>query len=267
MAWIDTHAHLADDSLFSQLDDVLARAQRASVSEMICVAVDAQTSAKAHELSHARSNIWASAGIHPNYANLAQNGDWESIQTLARDPRVCALGETGLDLYWDDCPFDIQQANFERHWDLSRETQLPLIIHMRDCEAEMLTALKKQFASGPLRGVMHSFAGSAQTAKECLEMGLYISFAGMVTYKKSQELREVAKSIPLDRILVETDSPYLSPEPFRSKRPNEPAMVIHTAKCLAESIGIPLLELSERTLSNTKRLFWRMAPPISAAKQ
>ena len=171
---------------------------------------------------------------------------------------VVALGETGLDRHWDDCPFEIQQANFERHWQLSRETKLPLIIHMRDCEQEMLIALGQQAASGPLRGVMHSFSGCTKTAQECLAHGLFISFAGMLTYKKSGELRETAKTIPLDRILVETDSPYLTPEPNRSRRPNEPAFVVHTAKCLAETLGLSIKELSDITTANAKRLFWRI---------
>jgi TatD DNase family protein len=256
---IDTHAHLADKSLVNQLDGVLDRANKAGVSEMICVAVDAETCDKAVEIAETRKCVWASVGIHPNYAHLASKSDWASIVEYTKHPRVCALGETGLDLHWDDCPFDIQQANFERHWELSRETQLPLIIHMRDCETEMLAALRKQVFGGELRGVMHSFAGSTETAQKCLEYGLIISFAGMLTYKKSEELRKTAKTIPLDRILVETDCPYLTPEPNRSRRPNEPAFVAHTAKCLAETMGISVKELGELTTANAKRLFWRMS--------
>ncbi len=259
MGLIDTHAHLADKSLVNQLDDVLDRANKAGVSEIICVAVDAESCTKAVEIAETRKCVWASVGIHPNYAHQASLTDWTNIAEFTKHPRVCALGETGLDLHWDDCPFDIQQANFERHWELSRETQLPLIIHMRDCETEMLAALRKQAVGGELRGVMHSFAGSTETAMKCVEYGLFISFAGMLTYKKSEELRKTAKTIPLDRILVETDCPYLTPEPNRSRRPNEPAFVAHTAKCLAETIGISNKELAERTTANAKRLFWRMS--------
>ena len=259
MGWIDTHAHLADKSLANQLDDVLDRAKKAGVSQMICVAVDAATCTEAVAIAESRSCVWASVGIHPNYAHQASASDWDTIVQYTKHPRVCALGETGLDRHWDDCPFEIQQANFERHWQLSRETQLPLIIHMRDCEAEMLAALRKQAVDGELRGVMHSFAGSTETARECLEYGMFISFAGMLTYKKSEELRKTAKTIPLDRILVETDCPYLTPEPNRSRRPNEPAFVIHTAKCLAESVGVSMKELVEITTANAKRLFWRLS--------
>ena len=258
MGLIDTHAHLADKSLANQLDDVLDRAKKAGVSQMICVGVDAATCAEAVAIAESNSCVWASVGIHPNYAHQALASDWDTIVEYTKNPRVCALGETGLDRHWDDCPFEIQQANFERHWQLSRETDLPLIIHMRDCETEMLAALRKQASIGDLRGVMHSFAGSTEAARECLEYGMYISFAGMLTYKKSEELRKTAKTIPLDRILVETDCPYLTPEPNRSRRPNEPAFVVHTAKCLAESIGISMKELVELTTANAKRLFWRL---------
>jgi TatD DNase family protein len=258
MGWTDTHVHLVDESLSTQLDEVLQRAHQAGVSNMICVAVDAATSDSAIKIAEARENVWASVGIHPNYAHLAEDRHWDKIREQSRHPRVCALGETGLDLHWDDCPFPIQQANFEQHWELSRECQLPLIIHMRTCESEMLAAIERQATFGPLRGVMHSFSGSTETAQKCLEHGLFISFAGMLTYKKSQALRETAKTVPLDRILVETDSPYLSPEPHRSKRPNEPSQVVYTAKCLAETLGIGAKDLAKITTENAKRLFWRM---------
>jgi TatD DNase family protein len=260
MGMIDTHAHLADESLASQLDDVLERASKAGVSQMICVAVDARTASKAIAIAESKHSVWASVGIHPNYAHEAAAEHWPRIIEYTNHPRVCALGETGLDLHWDDCPFEIQQANFDRHWDLSRITELPLIIHMRDCESEMLSALDKQAKmKSPLRGVMHSFAGSKETAQQCLAYGLYISFAGMLTYKKSDELRKTAMTIPLDRILIETDCPYLTPEPNRSRRPNEPAFVAHTAKCLAETIGVSVKKLTEITSENAKRLFWKMA--------
>ena len=258
MAWIDTHAHLADKSLANQLDGVLTRALQASVTKVICVAVDAETCAKAIAIAESKDAVWASVGIHPNYAHQESPTDWDRIVEMTDHPRVCALGETGLDRHWDDCPFDIQQANFERHWRLSRETNLPLIIHMRDCEAEMLEALEQQAKNVPLRGVMHSFSGTTETARRCLEFGLFVSFAGMLTYKKSEELRKTAKTIPLGRILVETDCPYLTPEPNRSRRPNEPSFVVHTAKCLAETIGISVKELAEITTDNAKRLFWRI---------
>ena len=259
MAWIDTHAHLADKSLANQLDDVLERAKRACVSHVICVAVDAKTCAEAIAIAESNDGVWASVGIHPNHAHEAAPDDWSQIVEMTNHPRVCALGETGLDRHWDDCPFAVQQSNFASHWQLSCETKLPLIIHMRDCEPEMLKALSQQAGKGSLRGVMHSFSGTTETAQQCLEFGLFISFAGMLTYKKSEELRKTAKTIPLDRLLVETDCPYLTPEPNRSRRPNEPSFVVHTAKCLAETVGVSAKKLAEITTENAKRLFWRIS--------
>lgn len=265
MSWIDTHAHLAEESLNVQLATVLENAKNASVQGIVCVAVDAETSGKclqiANDADTAELNIRSSVGIHPNYAHQESPGDWEKIKALVSAPKVVALGETGLDLYWDDCPFEVQKANFAKHWELSRISGLPVIIHMRECEEEMVAFLEQEYrkSNEPLRGIMHSFAGSLTTALRCLDFGLHISFAGMLTYKKSEELRRVASAIPLERLLVETDCPYLSPEPHRSKRPNEPCRVIHTAQVLADCKALSLEELSQSTVANTKRLLSRWA--------
>ena len=170
-------------------------------------------------------------------------------------PKVVALGETGLDRHWDFSPFDLQQDYFDRHLRLSQQTELPFIVHMRDCDEDILAMLREAHARGPLLGVMHSFTGSAEMAAACVTMGLYISFAGMVTFKKSGALREVAAGIPVDRILVETDSPYLSPHPVRSQRRNEPANIRHTAECLAEVRGESPEHFSVQTTENARRLF------------
>jgi TatD DNase family protein len=228
------------------------------------VAVDAESSEQAVQLANAphapdASSVWASVGIHPNYAHQEQVEDWSKILSLTGATRVCALGETGLDRYWDDCPFDLQRENFARHWRASRETQLPVIVHSRDCDREMLEALRGEFAHGPLRGVMHSFAGSAELAHASIAMGLHISFSGILTYKKSHALRALAKELPLEQILLETDCPYLSPDPVRSVRPNEPALIVHTAKLLAEIRGMPISELAHATTENSLRLFSKMS--------
>jgi TatD DNase family protein len=203
--------------------------------------------------------VWATAGIHPNHAAEAEAGDWEAIARLAGQPRVVALGETGLDLYWKDTPLAVQQDYFDRHIRLSQASGLPLVIHLRETAAEILAMLREARQRGPLAGVMHSFTGTAQEAAEFLNLGLYISFAGMVTFKKSDELRQVAAGVPADRILVETDSPYLSPEPFRGKRPNEPARVVHTAECLARLRGVHFTEFARQTTENARRLFGRVS--------
>jgi TatD DNase family protein len=255
MELFDTHAHLADPALLNQLPEVLERAQRAGVRQMLCVGTTAESSQRSVELAHRYANVFASVGIHPNYAHQATDQDWGTILELVEDERVVALGETGLDRYWDDCPWEIQQANFQRHWRLSQETRKPVVIHSRNCDAEMIQALVHASQTGPLLGVMHSFAGSWETASIGMDLGLYISFAGMVTYKKSEALREIAARIPDERLLIETDAPYLSPEPKRSVRPNEPALVLHTAACVAKCRSVSLLELGELTTRNAKRLF------------
>jgi TatD DNase family protein len=171
------------------------------------------------------------------------------------EPRVVAIGETGLDRHWDFTPFDMQQNYFDRHLRLSQERGLPFIVHMRDCDEDILVMLREARERGPLDGVMHSFTGGRTMAEECIAMGLYISFAGMVTYKKSDELRAIAAVVPADRILIETDSPYLSPEPMRKIKRNEPAHVRHTAECLAKVRGVSLEEFAAQTTANARRLF------------
>ena len=258
MAWTDTHAHLDDESLRNRLPAVLERCQQSRVEKIISVGTTVKSSQGCVSIAERYSNIYASVGIHPNYCNQAEVGDWGAICDLVLNPRVVAIGETGLDKYWDDCPWEIQVDYFHRHCRLSSETRLPIIIHMRDCAVEMLEQLQSAAKDGPLIGVMHSFTGDLAMARACIELGLYISFAGMLTYKKSSELRLVAAQLPLDRILVETDSPYLSPEPQRSMRPNMPSQVSHTATCLAEARQISSDELSSAILANTKRLFTRI---------
>ena len=199
--------------------------------------------------------VHAAVGMQPNYLAEASPGDWDRVVAMLDQPGVVAIGETGLDRYWDFTPFDVQQDYFDRHIRLSQERGLPFIVHMRDCDEDILVMLREARQRGPLNGVMHSFTGSRAMADECLAMGLYISFAGMVTFKKSDELRAIAAAVPDDRILVETDSPYLSPEPVRKIKRNEPAHVRHTAGCLAEVRGTTLEAFAAQTTANAKRLF------------
>lgn len=251
----DTHAHLADDHLASDAAEVVERATAAGVTRILAVGTTAADSRACHELAQRFPGVWSSAGIHPNHAAEAAADDWDAIVRLSGQVRVVAIGETGLDLYWKDTPLALQQDYFDRHIRLSQQTGQPLVIHLRETAAELLVMLREARIRGPLQGIMHSFTGTAEQAAEFLELGLSISFAGMLTFKKSDDLRAVAAVVPLDRLLVETDSPYLSPEPFRGKRPNEPARVIHTAQCLAEARGLSLDELAAATTLNAVRLF------------
>jgi len=257
MRFFDTHCHLDDEQFDSIREDILARAVDAGVRDMLAVGVNAESSQACVSLAAQHETVLAAVGIQPNYCAEAQPGDWEKILQLSQDLHVSALGETGLDRYWDHSPFELQQDYFDRHIRLSQETQLPFVVHLRDCEEDILQMLREARSRGPLTGVMHSFTGTASGASECVELGMHISFAGMVTYKKSEELREIAAAIPADRILIETDAPYLSPHPKRGHRPNEPALVVHTARCLADVRGVTLEEFARTTTQNAQRLLVR----------
>lgn len=251
----DTHAHLEDEQLFPMLEEVLANAQAAGLCGITAIGTTLETSQECVRIANAHDQVYAAVGIHPNHCQDATSAQWDQVVGISSENRVVAIGETGLDRYWDDCPYSIQESWFVKHIELSFETQKPLVIHMRDCEQDMVRVLGQNQRDGRVIGIMHSFAGSWKTAEFCLELGMYISFAGMVTYKKSNELRAVAARVPADRILIETDSPYLSPHPHRGKRPNQPAMVQHTAACLAEVRGVSVQALGELTTENAQRVF------------
>lgn len=255
MLLIDTHCHLDEDAFAVDRDAVVARARDAGVAAMITIGTTLASSRRAVELAQTYPAVYAAVGIQPNYAAEAQPGDFEQIAALAAASKVVAIGETGLDRYWDYAPLDVQRGYFRRHIELARQTGLPFVVHCRDAEADVLAELRAAAHSGgPLRGVMHSFSGDADTARQCLELGLYISFAGMLTFKKSDALRAVAAQVPLERLLVETDAPYLAPAPRRGKR-NEPAYLCHTLDCLAELHGLSSQELAARTTANARQLF------------
>lgn len=261
-SWTDTHAHLTDPDLLPLLDATLELAAEFNVKRLLCVSVDAHSIPPLLPLlenpNTSDPNIYGSVGIHPNYSHQESSGDWDRIESLLNHPKICALGETGLDNYWKDSPWDTQMANFQRHLQASRKHALPLIIHSRNCDDEMLACLRQDHCNGPLLGVMHSFCASLEHALAYIEMGLYISFSGMLTYKKNDTLRDIARQIPLDRLLVETDAPYLSPEPKRSSRPNQPAYVAFTGKVLAELHNLTPAEMATQTTQNALTLFSRM---------
>ena len=254
MSLVDTHAHLDQEEFDDDREAMIQRAHAAGVVSIIAIGVTAPSSAAVVELSAENPGVFAAVGIQPNYAAQAKPGDWEQIVTLAARPKVVAIGETGLDRHWDYTPFDVQQDYFDRHLRLAQARGLPFVVHTRESDADVLAMLHEAGRRGPLAGVMHSFTGSADTAAECVALGLYISFAGMVTFKKSDALRAVAASIPADRILVETDSPYFAPHPMRGKR-NEPANIVHTAACLAAARGQSDTEFAAQATANARRLF------------
>lgn len=252
---IDTHAHLDDERFKDDLPAVLERAQQAGVRRVVTIATTARSSVASVALARQFPMLSATVGIQPNHVAEAAPSDWDEVVRLVTEAKVVAVGETGLDRYWEHTPFPQQEDYFARHLDLARKHNLAVVIHCREAEADVLRMLQSAFdRQGPVRGVMHSFTGDRATAEACLAMGLDISFAGMVTYKNAQNLRDVAKTIPLERLLVETDSPYLSPVPLRGKR-NEPAHVVHTAACLAAVHGVTVERLAEQATRNARPLF------------
>jgi len=221
---------------------------------MVTIGIDAATSRAAVELADRFDSVSAVVGIQPNYVHEVKASDWELIEELAGHEQVVGVGETGLDRYWDYAPLDLQTEYFHRHLQLARSRQLPFVVHCREAESDVLAVLREDSCNGPLNGIMHSFCGDAAMAKECVAMGMHISFAGMVTFRKNDDLRQVASTVPLNRLLVETDAPYLAPHPNRGKR-NEPAWVRHTADCLAEVHGVTPQVLAHHTSQNASRLF------------
>jgi TatD DNase family protein len=252
---IDTHAHLDDERFRDDLPAVLDRAAAAGVAAVLAIATTAPSSNDCVALAGRHALLVASVGIQPNHVAEAAPTAWDEVAALVTRPKVVAVGETGLDRHWDYTPFARQEDYFARHLDLARRHGLAVVIHCREAEADVVRMLRADYdRHGPVRGVMHSFTGDAATAAACLAMGLYISFAGMVTYKNAGDLREVARGVPLDRLLVETDSPYLAPVPVRGQR-NEPANVRHTARCLANVHGIEVDVVAAATTRNARALF------------
>jgi TatD DNase family protein len=261
-SFFDTHAHLDQPEFDPDRDAVIARARAAGVETMLCAAVSAASSRAVVQLADAH-DLLAAVGIHPNSVAEAAADDWSNVAAMVDHPRVVAIGETGLDRYWDYAPLALQEEYLERHLRLARQCGLPVILHCRDAAAELMPLLRAAVARGPLTGVMHAFSGDAAFAAECLALGLSISFAGNVTYanKKFEPLRVAARTIPADRLLIETDSPYLVPQQFRGKQKrNQPAHVVHTAAFLAELRGVPVEELAAATTANARRLFHRARP-------
>lgn len=254
MRLIDTHCHLDEESLYEDLDNVIAAAREAGVEAIITIGTNVESSRRSVEMAEKNDCIFAVVGIHPNYCSEVKPGDWDVIEELSTHSRVVAIGETGLDRYWDYAPIDLQREYFLRHLELSRKVEKPFVVHCRDADDEVSEVLRQTADGGTLNGVMHSFCQSAESAHEYVSMGLHLSFTGMLTFRKNDSLRQTAASLPVERIFVETDAPYLAPMPNRGKR-NEPAFVRFTLNCLAEAHGIEPDEMAELTTANARRFF------------
>jgi TatD DNase family protein len=249
---IDTHAHLEMEAFDADREEVLKRAAEAGLTAIVTVGTTLTDCEKAVALARRYPPVYAAVGIHPHEVKGIDAETYDALRVLARQDKVVAIGEIGLDFFYNLSPQEVQLRRFAEQLDLAEELDMPVIIHDREAHAETLRILRLR--KGRLRGVLHCFSGDQTMARECLEVGFYLSVAGPVTYRKADQLREVARNVPLDRLLIETDAPYLAPQPHRGKR-NEPAYVVETAGCLAEIRGLPVGELIRLTAANARRLF------------
>ena len=255
---VDSHCHLDFPDFGTEREAIVARARSAGVETMLTIGTRLDEFATVRAIAEAHNEIWCSVGVHPHeakdYAALAP----QQLVALAAHPKVVGIGETGLDFHYDLSPRDIQERLFRTHIAASRETGLPLIIHAREADGEVAGILDEE---RPPPGVMHCFSSGRPLAEAALALGFYISISGIVTFRNAEELRAIVRDLPLDRLLVETDAPYLAPAPYRGKR-NEPAYVAATAAAVAELKGIELQHLAATTSANFFRLFGKASAPV-----
>lgn len=249
----DTHTHVNARQFDEDREEVIRRAGEAGVTQMVVVGFDRETIDGAMTLAETYDFIYAAVGWHPVDAIDATEEDFSRIERLASHPKVVAIGEMGLDYHWDKSPKDVQVEVFKRQIDLAKRVKMPIIIHNREATEDIIAILKEENAA-EVGGIMHCFSGSPEEARQCLDMNFYISFGGPVTFKNAKLPKETAKEVPLDRLLIETDCPFLSPHPYRGKR-NEPARVKLVAEKIAELKAIELEKLAEITSGNACRLF------------
>ena len=256
--FVDSHAHIDGSEYDADRDEVISRARDAGIVAILNVGTGDPNSgsfARAIELAEKHDDIYASIGVHPHDARLFDERAEDKTRLLIQQSkRVIAWGEIGLDYHYDNSPREVQREVFRRQLRLARESKLPVIIHSREAEDDTISILREELPDYDRAGVMHCFGGSLAMAQSAMELGLYISFAGVLTFKNARDLREVAQKLPLDRLLIETDCPYLTPVPFRGRR-NEPARVVEVARTLAELHGLEIQEMARITSGNFARLF------------
>jgi TatD DNase family protein len=255
--FVDSHSHIDGPEFDADREEVIERARVAGVSTILNVGTgDPHSGAleRAVELGRKHENVYTAIGTHPHDARLYDDQAEEKIKTLIVSERVIAWGEIGLDFHYDNSPRDVQVAVFKRQLRAARECDLPVVIHTREAEAETIEILQSDYRDAKRRGVFHCFSGSMDLARKAVELGFMISFSGIVTFKKADELRAVAREVPLDQLLIETDCPYLSPIPYRGKR-NEPAYVVEVARCLAGIHSVEIEDIARITTDNFYRFF------------
>ena len=251
---IDSHCHLDFEALASDIDGVLARAAAAGVSGMVTISTTVEKFSTYTALAERYQNVWCSVGTHPHHADQELHIQTDDLVRLSGHPRCVAIGEAGLDYFYDNAPREAQATGLRRHIAAARTTGLPLVIHSRQADADMAAILVEESAKGAFPFVLHCFTAGMELARTALSLGGYISFSGIITFKNAEEIREVAAMVPADRYLVETDAPYLAPIPHRGQS-NEPSFVRHTAEKLAQVRGISLEQLGAETTANFARLF------------
>ena len=255
MQFVDSHCHLDDKQFDTDRDEVVARSKEAGLKYALSIGTgdgppDLESAIR---MADRYDFIYATVGVHPNDAEKSDAHVLDNLRRLLRHPKVKAIGEIGLDYHWG-VPKEAQTPVFAAQLELAAETCVPIVIHTRDAWDDTLSVLRKFWAPTALPCVMHCFTGTVEQARECLELGFFLSFGGVTTFPKAAEVREAARITPSDRLLIETDSPYLAPVPHRGKR-NEPSFVLHTAKVIAEVRGIPLPQLAAETTANFERVF------------
>jgi TatD DNase family protein len=272
--FIDSHAHLEGKRFGDELGAVLQRAQHAGVTQIVAIGTGdgPGTLDCAVRIAEQHANVLATIGIHPHEASMADEAAYAQLQELARHPKVVAWGEIGLDYYYDHSPREVQQQVFRRQMEMAREAKLPIVIHCRPPENsenawdDTIRLLHEHWEAGRLGGILHCFTGGLQHMRAALDIGFLISFAGNVTFPKAERIRRAAVECPLDRMLIETDSPFLAPVPFRGKR-NEPAFVVKTAEHIAGIRGVSVEEVAHATSSNFHRLFEPILNRMEIARQ
>lgn len=258
---VDSHCHLDFPDFAGERDAVVARAREAGVGTILTISTRLSTFDLVREIAERYDGLYCTVGVHPHEADREDDAaDAARLAKLARHPKVIGIGETGLDYYYEHSVRARQQAAFRAHLAAARETGLPVVVHTRDADRDVMALLREEAEKGGVSGLLHCFAASRELAECALELGFYISFSGIVTFKKAEPVRAVAREVPLDRLLVETDAPYLAPVPYRGKR-NEPAYVVHTAAVVAAERGLPAEALAEATSDNFFRLFAKARKP------
>jgi len=261
---VDSHCHLDFPDFAAERADVIARAKAAGVGMMVTISTRVRRFDQVREIAEAHPEVYCSIGTHPHNAGEEDGISADELVALSKHPRCVAIGEAGLDYFYDKAPRDAQARGFRTHIEAARRTGLPLVIHARDADADIAAILEDETGKGPFPFILHCFSSGAELARTGVKLGGYVSFSGILTFKNSEEIRAIAREVPRTRLLVETDAPFLAPPPHRGKR-NEPAFVAQTAAVLAETIGVSADEIARITTDNFFRLFTKAVRPAGVA--